>query len=87
MTVPITADEVLNREFLEVRARLLEVAAALDRMDRASGNVAGDARMDKIRQALQLLQDSELGRAEELQLIFSRPYNDNWQAELGIEAR
>ncbi|MDH3719193.1 MAG: hypothetical protein OES79_13830 [Planctomycetota bacterium] len=87
MTVPITADEVLNREFLEVRARLLEVAAAFDRMDRASGNVAGDARMDKIRQALQLLQDSELGRAEELQLIFSRPYNDNWQAELGIEAR
>jgi hypothetical protein len=87
MTVPITADEVLNREFLEVRARLLEVAAALDRMDRASGEVAGDVRMDKIRQALQLLQDSELGRAEELQLIFSRPYNDNWQAELGIEAR
>jgi hypothetical protein len=56
-------------------------------MDRASGDVAGDARMEKIWQALQLLQDSELGRAEELQRIFSHPYNDNWQAELGIKAR
>jgi hypothetical protein len=87
MTVPITADEVLNREFLEVRARLLEVAAAFDRMDRASGDVAGDARMDKIRQALQLLQQPELGRAEELQLIFSLAYHDNWQAEWGIETK
>ncbi|NIL96666.1 MAG: hypothetical protein GTO53_04475 [Planctomycetales bacterium] len=85
MTVPITATEVLDREFLQVRARLLEIAAALDRIDRASGDVAEDARIKNIRQALQRLDESGQGRAEQLQLIFSRPFDENWQAELGIE--
>ena len=30
------AAEVLNRDFLEIRARILDLAAALDRVDRAS---------------------------------------------------
>jgi hypothetical protein len=66
MSIPVQAAEVLNREFLEVRARLLELAAAFDRMERASGNVAGDPRMEKIQQALLLLQESGSGRAEEV---------------------
>ena len=32
MPIPLDAPEVLNREFLEVRARLLHLAAALDRL-------------------------------------------------------
>ena len=39
MSNPLSASDVLNREFLEVRARLLQVAAALDRLDRAAGSV------------------------------------------------
>jgi hypothetical protein len=35
MPIPLDATEVLNREFLEIRAKLLEIAAALDRLDRA----------------------------------------------------
>ena len=86
MSIPITSEEVLNREFLDVRAKLLEVAAAFDRMDRASGSVANDPRMGKIRQALQLLLQEDAGRAEELQLIFSRPYEDDWQTAMGVGA-
>ena len=35
--------EVLEQEFLPIRAKILEVASALDRLDRASGSVASDA--------------------------------------------
>lgn len=35
MTARIPAEELLERDFLEQRARLLEVAAFLDRLDRA----------------------------------------------------
>ena len=42
MPIPLDAPEVLNREFPEIRARLLQLAAALDRMDRADGSPEGD---------------------------------------------
>jgi hypothetical protein len=38
--IPLDAPEVLNREFLEVRAKILEIAAVLDRIDRAEGAVS-----------------------------------------------
>ena len=85
MPIPLEAPEVLNREYLEVRAKLLQVAATLDRIDRAGGSVAGDPRMAKIRAALEALlapapQNSADGlRAEQIQLIFSLPYDDEWQ--------
>jgi hypothetical protein len=80
MPIPLDAPEVLNREFLEIRARLLHVAASLDRLDRAEGSVLGDARLDKIRQALNILADGEPDRAEKIQLLFSRPYDADWMA-------
>lgn len=89
MSIPLDAPEVLNREFLEVRARLLQVAAALDRLDRADraegaeGAVADDARVLKIRQALEILAGDEADRAERIQLVFSRPYESGWKAAFG----
>ena len=79
MPIPMAAAEVLEREFLGVRARLIEMAAALDRIDRAEGSVADDPRLDKIRQALQILSGERSGRAEKLQLLFSLPYQDDWR--------
>lgn len=83
---PLTAAEVLNREFLEVRARLLEVAAALDRIDRGKGSRMADSRLENIRRALAVLADDQGGRAERLQMIFSQPYSDHWRSELGLDA-
>lgn len=79
-----SAVDVLNREFLEVRCKLLELAAALDRLDRASGSVADDARMAKVAAALQVIQASGHDRAEQLQLIFSRPYDAQWRREFQL---
>jgi hypothetical protein len=83
---PLDAAELLNREFLEIRARLLQVAASLDRISRAQGTVASDPRLEKIGRALAVLQSSDPDRAEQIQLIFSRPYLENWPQDFGLRA-
>ncbi len=80
MSMPLEAPEVLNREFLEIRARLLQIAAALDRFDRAEGDSADDPRLAMIGKALDILHDPGPGRAEQIQLVFSRPYEAGWKA-------
>ena len=80
MSIPLDAPEVLNREFLDVRARLLQIAAALDRLDRAEGSLAADSRPQKIHLALTILAGPAPDRAEQIQLVFSRPYEANWKA-------
>jgi len=78
MPIPLDSHEVLNREFLEIRARLLQVAASLDRMDRAAGSVQDDGRVQGIQRALEILQAPGADRAEQIQLVFSRPYDADW---------
>ncbi|MBI3838724.1 MAG: hypothetical protein HY288_12425 [Planctomycetia bacterium] len=80
MPIPLDGPEVLNREFLEIRARLLQIAASLDRMDRAAGTVRSDGRLQQIQRALAILQGSAADRVEQIQLVFSRPYEANWKA-------
>ena len=84
MSLPLTAPDVLNREFLELRAKILELAASLDRLDRAAGDVAEDPRLAKLHRGLELLLGEAGGRAERVQLLFSRPYNEDWQTALGV---
>lgn len=79
-----SASDVLNREFLEVRARLLQVAAALDRLDRAEGSVGDDPRMKNIQRVLDVLRSGDAKRAEQVQLIFSRPYSPEWREKFEI---
>ena len=84
MSMPLAATDVLDRECLEIRARLIDVAAALDRIDRAEGSVAGDPRLEKIRQAVQVLAGDTPQRAERVQSLFSLPYRDDWQKDYGL---
>jgi hypothetical protein len=79
MPIPLDAPEVLNREFPEIRARLLQLAAALDRMERAAGSAESDPRLPKIREALSILAEPGSSRAERLQLLFSLPYDPDWK--------
>jgi hypothetical protein len=74
-----TAAQILSREFLEVRAKLLETAAALDRLDRAEGSVADDPRVGQLQEAIAILASSGPDRAERLQLAFSLPYDEKWK--------
>jgi hypothetical protein len=79
MPQTVTAPKVLDREFLGVRARLIELGAALDRIGRASGYTSGDPRSEKIRQAAEILQGNAANKAEQIQLLFSLPYEENWR--------
>ncbi len=72
------AHEVLNRTFLEIRAKLLDLAALLDRIDR--GGKIDDPKLDQLHKALAILQQRGLDRAEKMQMHFSLPYNPDWQS-------
>ncbi len=74
-----TAAQILDREFLTIRGKLLEVAAALDRVERGQGAAADDPRLEKIRETLAMLGKEGANRAEQLQLIFSLPYDAGWR--------
>ena len=81
---PMAAQAVLDREYLEVRAKILELAATFDRMERGGGLPTGDTRLKLVRQGLKVLMDETSDRAEQVQLIFSRPYDDDWQKAFGM---
>ncbi|MEX2112948.1 MAG: hypothetical protein WD845_07165 [Pirellulales bacterium] len=82
MPTPLAAPELLEREFLEIRARLLHVASSFDRIGRGEGSVAADPRLAKIHEALAILSDGKPDRAERIQLVFSRPYEADWRTAL-----
>ena len=80
MPTVMPAGAVLDRYFLEMRAKVLDVAAALDRIERGEGaaRVAGDERLVKLRKAVGILLDDEPDRAERVLTVFSDPYDPDW---------
>jgi len=70
------AEKVMETYFLETRAKLLEIAANLDRVDRAGGISEADSRVKFIREALAILQGpgqaQGMGRAERVQRLYSK---------------
>lgn len=81
MAGKLQAAELLEREFLEVRHRIIDIAAALDRWGRAEGFAAieSEPRLRRIREAIQLLAEPGDGRAEAVQMLFSDAYEENWR--------
>ena len=78
------AKEVLDREFLDLRSRILDIAASLDRIQRADGNASDDARMSDIGEALQIALSDQNHRAERIQLLFSRDYDTHWKEHFSL---
>ena len=73
-TCPLTQQQLIDEYFIEVRAKLLDVAAFLDRMDRSvDRNAEDDFRVLAMRQALQALCAGTPGRTYDIQMIFSDP--------------
>jgi hypothetical protein len=87
MMTPMTARQIFDREFLELRAKVLELAASLDRLDRAEGDTADDPRRRKLDEALRLLLAPAEDRAERVQMIFSREYEPDWLARFQLARR
>jgi hypothetical protein len=84
MGSPQSGSDILDREFLPARAKILEIAATLDRISRSNCGI-DDARLSRLREAIKLLLESGDNRAERVQLLFSRLYDENWRKELGVK--
>ena len=70
---PLTPREIVDEYFIENRTRLLEIAAFLDRLDRADPGFAGkDFRMKALDEALAAMSQGS-GRLERMQMLFSDP--------------
>ena len=70
----MNAREVLDAYFIETRAKLIEIAANLDRVDRAPqrSEVEEDARLRFVHNALKILQSEQPNRAELIQKLYSK---------------
>ena len=88
MPTPREVAAVLDRDFLEIRSRILDVAAALDRLDRAAippGEPPHpDRRLTQIRQAIEALLEPGPGRSETVQRLFSLDFDPTWRETLGV---
>jgi hypothetical protein len=70
----MTRQQILDLYFLEARAKLIDLAAFLDRVDRAEGNA--DFRLDALHKALAELDKPGPERAKGVLLTLSDPTTD-----------
>ena len=83
------ADQILDESFLEVRAKLLEIAATLDRIDRSADQMASlseraQPRRTKLDDAIRILLSEGPDRAPRLQRLFSRDYEPDWRQSMQV---
>jgi len=67
----MTRQQVLDLYFMENRAKLIDLAAFLDRLDRASGDA--DFRLDAFKEAMSELSSGQPERAKKVLLSLSDP--------------
>jgi hypothetical protein len=81
-----TAERILSEEYLVTRARILELAAILDRLERGEGSIEKSPQFEWIRKGLELLTDDKGMKAERVQLLFSRKYDPDWRSNLSVDS-
>lgn len=79
----MNSNQIFSREFLEIRAKILEIAASLDRLNRAEGE-CDDPRREWIEKGLEILCNDQDEKAVAVQLLFSREYQDSWRQEYDV---
>ena|ERR1043165_6657740 len=76
-TLPLKRSDAIDMYFMEHRAKLIDIAAFLDRVDRAEGTAGNeDFRMAAFRDALRLVLDGKPNRAKRVLELFSDPSNE-----------
>jgi hypothetical protein len=80
---PLPAEAALAAYYLEARSKLLDLAAALDRVERGTGaaDLSADPRLERLRAGLRMIlegADTPAGRAAAVQRLFSLEYDPAW---------
>lgn len=72
---PLTMRQIVDEYFIENRTKLLDIAAFLDRLERASDqeDSTRDFRVRVFKKALDLLSEDGNGRVLRMQMLFSDP--------------
>ena len=73
----------IDDAFLAVRHQLIEIGAALDRMDTVPAD-GPSLRRQQIEEAIAVLATDQPGRAAAIQMVFSRVYDADWQSRMGV---
>ena len=71
---PLTASELLDMYYLDIRSAILETAAVLDRIERAPGGAEAlsDYRVQRIIKGCEIIKNSKKTRAEEFLNFLSK---------------
>jgi len=77
--------QIFDETFLTLRSKLLDIAATLDRIDRAEG-IGQDRPTASIADGIEILASPAPGadRARRMQILFSREYDPAWRESLKI---
>ncbi|MDQ4041860.1 MAG: hypothetical protein M3141_08945 [Actinomycetota bacterium] len=76
-TSPLTQRELIDEYFMEHRVKVLDLAAFLDRLERARElDAENDFRLRSVRDALGVLSDGSGDRVQRVQMIFSDPRSE-----------
>jgi hypothetical protein len=71
---PLNRRQLMDEYFIENRTKLLDIAAFLDRLERAGNeSTPADFRMEALRQAFGVLNSATESRVMQIQMIFSDP--------------
>lgn len=82
-----SSKQILDREFLELRSKLLDLAASLDRIDRAEGSVCDDDRMQLLIKGIEIVGSTAPDRACQIQQLFSRAFDPQWKQKFKLPSR
>ncbi|MDP7009164.1 MAG: hypothetical protein QGI78_06300 [Phycisphaerales bacterium] len=74
-TCPLQYKEAVDRYFLEHRAKVIDVAAFLDRLDRCTGDT-DDFRVEALKECIEVLLREETGRTEKILQLLSDQSQD-----------
>ena len=89
-TCPLDGRKAVDLYFMEHRAKLLDIAAFLDRLERTSGSAADDVRIRALQQAIPLLVDGQGQRTQRILELFSDHSSEpvpaaHTQAAIGVD--
>lgn len=80
-----SSEQVVEQEYLQMRAKILEIAAFLDRVDpSAEISATTESKLEMLRLGCELLLDVEGEKAARVQLLFSRPYDAQWRQTMKV---
>ena len=84
---PASRSAIVDLYFMEHRAKLIDIAAFLDRLDRAgdAGNADPDFRIQAFRQAIAILSDSQSQRAKRILDLLSDHSTDPIPSAAGMK--